>query len=145
MPISIDFDAIRATITDVVTDTFFTTPVVYHKATKSDVDRWGEGDTNTFTDYTMNAMVEYGNNDGDKINIDMQGALSMHGVKVSFNANDFEANGLYVNGVINANAAKDYITVNSKYYKVMSIVPDGPFETQNILIVVFADAQPNAS
>jgi hypothetical protein len=55
-----------------------------------------------------------------------------------FKAEDWEAAGLYVNGEVKANAVKDHLTVNGKYYKVDNIMPDGAFQTRNLTIIVKA-------
>ncbi len=135
------FENIYDSIRD-VTDTFFTTSVTYRLA-KPKIDRYGEGQntgsTASFDDKTMLCMVEYGLEDIDGQVI---GSANFQDVVLTFNSEEWSTNGLYTNGVLTTNGTKDYFIVNGRTYKVSQIQPDGPFETQNVLIVVMGDLQP---
>lgn len=136
-----EFEEIYDSIRD-VTDTLFTTEVTY-RLSKPKIDRYGEGQNNgstaSFDDKVMNCMVEYGKQaiDGQVI-----GSANFQDVVLTFNSEEWLANGLYANGVLATNGTKDYVIVNGRTYKVSQIQPDGPFETQNVLIIVMANLQP---
>lgn len=132
---------IRAAINNVV-ETFATTPVTYHLAHAASKDRFGEGESKTPTDIILNGFVEYGTDD---IQQDMKGSINPQSVKIMFKAEDWEAAGLYLNGEIKANESKDHLTVNGRYYKVDYIMPDGAFETRNLIITVMASLEARKS
>lgn len=132
---------IRAAINNVV-ETFATTPVVYHLAKAASKDRFGEGDNKNPTNINLLGFVEYG---ADIIDQNIQGATDWNGVKIMFKGTDWETAGLYVNGVLKTEPARDYLTVNGKKYKVTNVMPDGAFETRNFIIIVLASLQPQAS
>jgi len=136
--IQIPHAQIRAAINSVV-ETFATTPVVYHRLKGASMDRFKEGGNKTVEDITFLGLVEYGS---EKLQIDLQGAGNWQGVKITFKAEDWEAANLYINGEVKANTATDYLSVNGKRYKIDNIMPDGPFQTRNLLIVVVASLQP---
>jgi len=125
---------IRSAINNVV-ETFAVTPVVYHLARAASLDRFGEGDNKNPTNVTLNGFVDYGAEDMRQTT---EGGVNYQGVTIMFKAEDWEAAGLYVNGEVKANAVKDHLTVNGKYYKVDNIMPDGAFQTRNLTIVVKA-------
>jgi len=138
------FENIYDSIID-VTDTFFTTSVTYRLA-KPKIDRYGEGQntgsTASFDDKTMLCMVEYGLEDIDGQVI---GSANFQNARLTFNSEVWASNGLYTNGVLSTNGTKDYVIANGRTYKVLQITPDGPFETQNVLIVVTAVLQPQTT
>jgi len=138
------FENIYDSIRD-VTDTFFTTSVTYRLA-KPKIDRYGEGQntgsTASFDDKTMLCMVEYGLEDIDGQVI---GSANFQNARLTFNSEVWASNGLYTNGVLSTNGTKDYVIANGRTYKVLQITPDGPFETQNVLIVVTAVLQPQTT
>ena len=123
-------------------ETFATTPVIYHLAHAASKDRFGEGESKTPTDIALNGFVEYGTDD---IQQDIRGSINPQGVKIMFKAEDWEAEGLYLNGEIKANESKDYLTVNGRYYKVEYIMPNGAFETRNVIITVMASLEARKS
>ena len=129
---------IRAAINNVV-ETFATTPVMYHQLKGASMDRFKEGGNKTTTTIPLLGFVEYG---GEQIQRDLQGAANWQGVKIMFKGEDWEAVGLYENGVVKANTTTDYLTVNNKRYKIVNIMPDGAFETRNLIITVLAILQP---
>lgn len=136
------FQQIYASLKD-VTDTFFTTSVTYRVA-KSIVDRFGEntntGSTAQFEDKVMDCMAEFGK---DIIDQQVIGSANFQSVKLTFNSDEWLNSGLYANGELLTNGTKDYVIVNNRLYKVSQIVPDGAFETQNVLIIVMANLQPH--
>jgi hypothetical protein len=136
-----DLDEIKAGIKD-VTDTFFTTVITYRRA-KTILDRYGEGQNNgttsAFEDFVMPCKVKYMD---DEISRNIIGASSFRGVKLSFNADFWVTNNLYIDGEVKASQTKDYVLVNGKIYKVTAITPSGAFERRNLLITVLADLPP---
>jgi hypothetical protein len=132
---------IRAAINNVV-ETFATTPVVYHWAKAASLDRYGEGQSKAPSNINLLGFVEHG---ADQIEQNMIGSLDFQGVKIMFKGTDWETAGLYVNGEVKADPARDFLTVNGKKYKVTNVMPDGAFETRNFIIIVLATLQPQAS
>lgn len=127
-----------------VTDTFFVTPVLY-KLGKVSLDVFQE-DTPvaSYTDYKLKALVEYSSMETDMIKEGEQGGESFQKIKMSLNYRDVKAVGLAdTNNFVIMDAAKDYVIVNGKVWKVRYVGLDGPLEAENVLLIIRCDAEEN--
>lgn len=127
-----------------VTDTFFTTPILYRMAGES-IDRFNEDRKDIeYIEYNLLGMVEWKK---EKITQTVQGAIDNGDVMVSFNMENLITAGVVDNStkMLIFNATKDYMIINGKNYKVNMINYDGPLDQQNVLVVITGDLQENNS
>lgn len=131
---------IRKALNNVV-ETFATTPITYHRQSGAQFDRFKEGNNKAYENITVNGFVEY---NPKEIERDLQGAANFQGCKIMFKADEWIEKGLYegITGKVLANTTTDYLTISGKKYKIVNIMPDGAFETNNVIITVLATLQP---
>ena len=136
---------IRAAIKS-VTDTFMVTPVVYHLKGES-IDRFNEDRTDQAnTDYNINGLVEYMQQDSDKVKEMSNGAISHAEVVVTCNLADLKTLGLVnSSNLCIGNDTKDYFTTNGETYKLELIKYDGPLDHQNVLVMIFGNKDKHKS
>lgn len=129
-----------------VTDTFFVTPVVYHLKGDS-IERFNEDRADQAnTDYNINALVEYPQQDSDKVKEMSAGAISKADVVLSLNLADMKTAGLVnSSNLCIGNESKDYFTTNGETYKVELIKYDGPLSQQNVLLLIFGNKDKHKS
>lgn len=126
-----------------VTDTFFVTPVLY-KLGVSSLDRFQEDKTFSYKDYNLKALVEYSNIETDMSKETEQGGSNVQKIKCSFNYRDIKAAGLAdANNYVIMNAAKDFMIINGKHWKVRYVGLDGPLEAEQVLLIVKGDLEEN--
>lgn len=137
-------EAIKDVFRD-VTDTFFVTPVLY-KRLSVNMDRLNVGNgKKTFTEYNLKALVEYTDQDTDRVLLSAEGKLNKQRVVCSFNYRDLKAAEKVGGGTEDLTTAenfvvlrseKDFMVVNGKEYEVEYIGLDGPINAENVLLIV---------
>lgn len=140
--------SIRAALRN-ATDTFFRKPVVYRKfrygGGGGSLDRFNEDRQDTvYTDYTLEALVEFMDNlPGDTVIME-GGALDQDDVKVSFNFDYLQEQNLTkdveINGVpykmASFNDKQDLLFIDGEKYKVTKVIHDGQTKDKYVLVVV---------
>lgn len=124
-----------------VTDTFFVTPITIHRAIDTlDVNNEDRLDEQ-FEDYSLNCMFEIPI--VKQVDASQQGYTQFYDIKATLNYRDIISVGLAENNETKINNARDYVTINSKRYKIISVALDGPIEAENVLIVIMGKLEEN--
>jgi hypothetical protein len=131
-----DRDEIRAVLSEVTTDTFCKTPVLF-KSKKIAKDRWGKGEATEYNERTILCYVEYPNleiNDGVP---QSSGMSEPFDVKVMMNVEVAEIHGLFtLPNTVNLKSSSDLFVVDGETYRVEDWRTDGNFEHRSILLYV---------
>lgn len=120
-----------------VTDTFFDTPVTYRVGGVS-LDPFAEDrQDKEYTDYSLKALVEYGMLDRDEDKIENAGQVEKQDLKVSFNFEDLQAQGL-IDSTLKPifEYEKDQIIIRGETYQIVNMGLDGPMSDKNVLVVL---------
>jgi hypothetical protein len=129
------WDRIKAALRD-VTDTFFLLPITVHVATEPSLDRFNEDRTDiTYTDYTLNAFVEYNGNQNMTTEL---GSLERDKVKIQFDMRYLIEEGCADATRSIFNHATDYVTINGLKYKITEQEYDGQIQQEYILCILYA-------
>lgn len=120
-----------------VGDTFFVTPVTYNLKGDS-LDRFQEDRQNQAnTAYNCLGLVEYGDQDSDKLKETKDGKRDESECTVSLLLDDLKALGLVDAGnLFIGKAERDTFTTNNVDYEVVLAKLDGPLSQKNILVIL---------
>lgn len=126
-----------------VTDQFFVTPVIISVAIDS-LDRFNEDRLDVkFEHFVLNCMYEFPTV-RSQVQDTQQGYTQFYDVKATLNYRDIKSAGLADgNNETKINITRDYMKINNRKYKIISVSLDGPIEAENVLVVIYGKLEEN--
>lgn len=126
---------IRGAIQDVF-DTFADTTITYYRAGTMISDTM-EDDIASFTPVTLKGIVEYTQDDSDKLAMGPTGRMDEAEVKVTLGYDDLDALGLITNNIPNVSTENDYFEINGERFSFILAIADGHFESNAVSIIFY--------
>ncbi|MCB9047613.1 MAG: hypothetical protein H6550_15880 [Chitinophagales bacterium] len=140
---------IRAALRD-VSDTFNKTTITYKKWVGR-ATRFSSGDS-TYTDYSILALVEYGNLESGRFiiqeSVNDSGKLNSASVRITMNVDYLNSTHSLWDGTNNValmNYGADRLFIGDQEYDITQLTYDGPLEAKPILCIIYADPKPNVA